>query len=208
MNERFYLLDEKRQEQILNAGYKGFAQNTYGKTSMSMVAEEAGISKSLLFHYFTNKKEFYLHLYEKALMQVEKTLQDEAKVEEKDFFELLKGHMQKKWTLLKEEPYLLDFLNHAYNETDETLQKELHSIMCRHMTEPISEMMKRTKNVKEDPEKEEMIQVVLYMAEGFAYANNELIQKNPAAAVKEFEHLLNYIKKLYDSKNKGAMGNL
>ncbi len=110
-----------------------------------MVAEEAGISKSLLFHYFVNKKEFYLYLYEKALMQVEERLQEETKIEEMDFFELLKEHMQKKWTLLKEKPYLLEFLNRVYYETDETLQKELHSIMSRHMTEPVSEMMKRTK---------------------------------------------------------------
>ena len=29
---------------------------------MSEIATEAGISKSLLFHYFKNKKEFYLYL--------------------------------------------------------------------------------------------------------------------------------------------------
>lgn len=41
MNKRFCLSEEKRQEQILGAGSKGVAQNTDGKTSMSMVAEEA-----------------------------------------------------------------------------------------------------------------------------------------------------------------------
>ena len=204
MNERFFLLDEKRQEQILNAGYKGFAQNTYGKTSMSMVAEEAGISKSLLFHYFVNKKEFYLYLYERALAQVKETLPDETNTEENDFFELLKQHMEKKWGLLKEAPFLFQFLNRAYYETDETLQNELRDMTNRYMTEPVNEIMKRAKNVKGDPEREEIVRVVLYLAEGFAYANNEIIQANPLEAMKEFDSILDYVKKLYDNKNRGV----
>lgn len=204
MNERFFLLDEKRQEQILNAGYKGFAQNTYGKTSMSMVAEEAGISKSLLFHYFVNKKEFYLYLYERALAQVKETLPDETNTEENDFFELLKQHMEKKWSLLKEAPFLFRFLNRAYYETDEAMQNELRDMTNRYMTEPVNEIMKRAKNVKGDPEKEKIIRVVLYLAEGFAYANNEIIQANPLEAMKEFDSILDYVKKLYDNKNRGV----
>lgn len=199
MNERFYLLDAKRQEQILNAGYKGFSQNTYGKTSMSMVAEEAGISKSLLFHYFVNKKEFYLFLYEKALARVKETLPDENEIEERELFELLKEHMEKKWQLLKASPFLFHFINRAYYETDEVLQKELHDMISHYMTEPIGEVMKRAKNVKDNPQKEKIVSVVLYMAEGFAYANNGSIQRNPSEAMKEFDRLLDYVKKLYDN---------
>lgn len=177
MNERFFLLDEKRQEQILNAGYKGFAQNTYAKTSMSMVAEEAGISKSLLFHYFVNKKEFYLYLYERALAQVKETLPEKNNVEERELFEVLKEHMQKKWELLKENPFLFQFMNRSYYETDETLQKELHDIMNQYMTAPISQLMQCAKHMGKRQDKDEIIHVLLYMAEGFAFANNEKIQK-------------------------------
>ena len=53
MNERFFLLPAKRQEQILNAAYKSFASSSYDKASMSEIAGEARISKSLLFHYVT-----------------------------------------------------------------------------------------------------------------------------------------------------------
>ncbi|WP_075718924.1 TetR/AcrR family transcriptional regulator [Roseburia sp. 499] len=200
MNERFFLLDEKRQEQILNAGYKGFAQNTYAKTSMSMVAEEAGISKSLLFHYFVNKKEFYLYLYERALAQVKETLPEKNNVEERELFEVLKEHMQKKWELLKENPFLFQFMNRSYYETDETLQKELHDIMNQYMTAPISQLMQCAKHMGKRQDKDEIIHVLLYMAEGFAFANNEKIQKNPVEAMKEFERLLDYVKKLYDEE--------
>ena len=59
MNEKFYALPESRQQAILNAGYRVFAHNSYKNSPMSEIAGEAGISKSLLFHHFRNKKELY-----------------------------------------------------------------------------------------------------------------------------------------------------
>ena len=57
MNPKFFSLPEEKKQQILNAGFRVFSQNNYRKSPMSEIAAEAGISKSLLFHYFSNKKE-------------------------------------------------------------------------------------------------------------------------------------------------------
>lgn len=65
MNEKFFSLPEEKQQAIINAGYRVFSQNTYKKSPVSEIAAEAGISKSLLFYYFRNKKELYLFLWEK-----------------------------------------------------------------------------------------------------------------------------------------------
>lgn len=59
MNDKFFLLPEEKQQRILNAAYRVFSQNSYKKSPMSEIAAEAGISKSLLFHYFHNKQEFF-----------------------------------------------------------------------------------------------------------------------------------------------------
>ena len=64
MNAKFYSLPQERRHTIINAGYRIFSQNSYKKSPMSEIADAAGISKSLLFHYFHNKKEFYLFLLE------------------------------------------------------------------------------------------------------------------------------------------------
>ncbi len=64
MNERFFSLPEEKQQTVINAGYRVFSQNSYKNSPMREIAEEAGISKSLLFHYFYNKKELYLFLWE------------------------------------------------------------------------------------------------------------------------------------------------
>ena len=66
VNEKFFSLPEEKQQAILNAGYRVFSRNTYKNSPMSEIAEAAGISKSLLFHYFHNKKELYLFLWDKC----------------------------------------------------------------------------------------------------------------------------------------------
>ena len=54
----------EKQERIIKAIYMVFAHNNYKNASMSRIADVGGISKSLLFHYFHNKKELYLYLWE------------------------------------------------------------------------------------------------------------------------------------------------
>ena len=66
MNEKFFSLPEEKQQEIADAGLRVFSENSYKKSPVSQVAEEAGISKSLLFHYFHNKKELYLFLWDKC----------------------------------------------------------------------------------------------------------------------------------------------
>ena len=66
MNERFFALPEEKQRRIINAGFFVFANNSYRKSPMSEIAGAAGISKALLFHYFKNKRELYLFLWDQA----------------------------------------------------------------------------------------------------------------------------------------------
>lgn len=56
MNEKFFKLPIEKQQKIINAGFHVFARNTYKKSPVSEIADAAGISKSLLFHYFKTKK--------------------------------------------------------------------------------------------------------------------------------------------------------
>ena len=66
MNERFFSLPAEKQQAIINAGYRVFSQNSYKNSPMSEIAAAACISKSLLFHYFHNKKELYMFLWDKC----------------------------------------------------------------------------------------------------------------------------------------------
>ena len=63
MNDKFFALPKEKQHTIINAGFRVFSQNSYKKSPVREIVEAAGISKSLLFHYFHNKKELYLFLW-------------------------------------------------------------------------------------------------------------------------------------------------
>lgn len=67
MNDKFFKLPSEKQQRIINAAYKVFSQSGYKKAPMSEIANESGISKALLFHYFVNKKELYLYLWNYAI---------------------------------------------------------------------------------------------------------------------------------------------
>ena len=66
MNEKFFSISKEKQERIIRCAYEVFSQNSYKEASMSKIADAGGISKSLLFHYFSNKREFHLYLWENA----------------------------------------------------------------------------------------------------------------------------------------------
>jgi AcrR family transcriptional regulator len=50
----------QRRAQLLDIGAKLFAQRSYDDVSMEEVAEIAGVSYGLPYHYFTSKRGFYL----------------------------------------------------------------------------------------------------------------------------------------------------
>ena len=89
MNERFYTLPPEKQQRIINAGFRIFSQNSYRKSPMQEIADDAGISKSLLFHYFQNKKELYLFLWNKAADITTEYLTLSRCYESTDLFEMM-----------------------------------------------------------------------------------------------------------------------
>ena len=87
MNPKFFQLPEEKQQHIINAAYKVFAGNSYKKAPMSEIADECGISKALLFHYFENKKELYLFLWKQAEELTGNAVREFGVMDTADFFE-------------------------------------------------------------------------------------------------------------------------
>ena len=67
MNEKFFSLPQDRQDLIRNSAMLEFGTGTFKKTSADSIAKRAGISKGLLFHYFKDKRELYLYIYQYAM---------------------------------------------------------------------------------------------------------------------------------------------
>ena len=116
MNEKFFDLKREKQDRILNAGLKVFAKNGYRHATTDDIVREAGISKGLLFHYFTNKVGVYVFLMDYSVRFMLLELSRYVKKDTTDFFELCKQIELGKLQVLKNYPYMQAFLDKAFEE--------------------------------------------------------------------------------------------
>ena len=118
MKKRFFSLPEEKQQAIINAGYRVFSQNSYKNSPMSEIADAAGISKSLLFHYFHNKKEFYLFLWENCAEITIEYLTKYKCYEQENLFEQMERGMRAKMEIIRRYPEMANFTIKAFYEKD------------------------------------------------------------------------------------------
>ncbi len=118
MNDSFFQLPDNKRNKIINAGFRLFSQYTYKKSPMSEIAAEAGISKSLLFYYFRNKKELYLYLCRYSVEVTQQAIIDQNCYDNEDFFDVFLSGLRVKVQLMKSYPELSMFQLKAYYEKD------------------------------------------------------------------------------------------
>lgn len=70
-------LDERR-AQLIALGTRLFSTRSYEDISIDDVAEEAGISKGLLYHYFGGKREFYVEVIRNASQELLRLTEPDA----------------------------------------------------------------------------------------------------------------------------------
>jgi AcrR family transcriptional regulator len=64
--KRVRLSPQARREQLLELGVQMLATRTLDELSVEELAEQAGISRGLLFHYFRNKQDFHRAVVQRA----------------------------------------------------------------------------------------------------------------------------------------------
>jgi AcrR family transcriptional regulator len=57
---------DERRRRLLETGAELFTRHSVAELSMARIAKEAGISKALLYHYFTSKHDFFVATLEQA----------------------------------------------------------------------------------------------------------------------------------------------
>ena len=125
MNPKFFSLPKEKQQAILNAGYRVFSQNSYKNSPMSEIAESAGISKSLLFHYFHNKKELYLFLWDNCARTTIDYLTRYGCYGQTELFESMERGMRAKMEIIRMYPDMGTFTIRAFYEKDPEICAEV-----------------------------------------------------------------------------------
>ena len=202
MNDKFFNLPSEKQQRVINAAYKVFSQSSYKKASMSEIADEGGVSKALLFHYFTNKKELYMYLWLNAVEMTRKSIREYKTLETDDFFEMLKRSLLSKCFLMREYPHMYTFSLRAYYETASEIKgaiQENFSDVSKVSEEIVFEKMD-TSRIRKDIDLKTMYDEILYAVDGYMlkkYRSNRILVDE---IEREIISLIDFWKKVYTQK--------
>ena len=199
MNEKFFSLPQEKQQAILNAGYRVFSQNSYKNSPMSEIADEAGISKSLLFHYFHNKKELYLYLWNHCAQVTIEQLTAAGCYEKEDVFEMMYSGMQAKLRILRQHPDLGSFVIRAFYERDPAVRKDIQTSYLQAMDQKAN-----TAKLKLDPAQfvegldiQMMYREMFLASEGYLWEKVQWSELNLEAMERDFSGMIEFWKKIY-----------
>lgn len=78
-HEAFFKLSKEKQNNIVECAYNEFANNSYDKTSIFLIAQKAGISRTSFYCYFKDKTDIYNYLMDMIMQPHIKNLKNKKK---------------------------------------------------------------------------------------------------------------------------------
>jgi AcrR family transcriptional regulator len=199
MNQKFFNLPQEKQKAIIDAGFRVFSENTYKKSPMSAIAEEAGISKSLLFHYFINKKDLFFYLFDYAVKFMVSEMNMEELLKETDFFVIMNKSVVSKCKIMRQHLYLLQFSLHVYFEKDPSIIEDLEqkrSLLINTSLAPIFERINVSK-FKNPQDLSQLMNIVMHYSEGYMSRKMLMQPLDIDEILQEFLTLMDFLKRGY-----------
>lgn len=112
---QFHRLPAAQQERILGASLVAFAEDGYDLASTNRIVRDAGISKGVLFKYFTDKEALFLHVVE---VETAAYLEGLPPASGGSFFEWIRLATAYKLRHLKERPLAYRLFTRIYKNRD------------------------------------------------------------------------------------------
>ena len=202
MNEKFFSLPEEKQLAMINAGYRVFSRNSYKKSPMSEISAEAGISKSLLFHYFHNKKELYLFLLHNAAETTYTCLHEYKCYEGENIFHIMRRGLKAKVSLMKKYPDITAFTLKSYYERDPEICEDIQQLIGRVASfEANAKLLKISPDCFVEGLDLKMMFTDMYLAsEGYLWEKIQQRRLNVDEMEKDFEEMIDFWEKIYMRK--------
>jgi len=174
MISKFMNLEPEKRERILNAAINEFAKKGFKNASTNEIVKEAGISKGLIFHYFKNKKQLYLFLYDYLMEIMEEEYFNKPWLDEKDFLEKMRMASLTKLELFRKYPLIFKFFLTAYSETDDEVRNELADRNQKVMESNLPRVYDNIdlSNVRDGVDPQKAINLIIWALEG--YANSKI----------------------------------
>ncbi len=197
MNEKFFDLKKEKQDRIINASLKVFAEKGYKHASTDIIVEEAGISKGLLFHYFTSKLGLYTFLFDYSVRFMSLELSTGVNKNKNDFFALIKQMETAKLQVLKNYPYMQQFIESTkYEDVKEALlaiEEKKNSLI--EATEFIMDIVDISK-LKPEVDVAKLKRVIEFMIQGLMKESFSEGYFHPDMMYEEINSYLNMLQKI------------
>jgi AcrR family transcriptional regulator len=71
-------LPAARRAAVLTAAEAKFATNGFSRSSLNVIAREAGVAKGSLFQYFDDKADLFAHLCDRAVERIDDAMGDQV----------------------------------------------------------------------------------------------------------------------------------
>ena len=181
MLSKFFNLEQEKQERILNAATKEFAEKNYANASTNEIVKQAGISKGLLFHYFKNKKELYLFLYDYYLELLVNDLFANIDLDEPDIFNKYRSITLIKFELMKKHPEMFTFVRLAFEEDSPEIKIELEKRNKDILKSSYSKLASSidVSKFKEGIDIPKAMNIIFWSLEAFGYQKQEQTKEIP-----------------------------
>lgn len=191
MFSKFQNLKLEKQERILNAAIKEFAKKGYKNAITDEIVKEANISKGALFHYFNNKRDLYLFLYDYSLEIVMDEFFGKIDLEEKDILKRLRQVLIIEFMLINKHPDMLDFIKSANFESSDEVRNDLKYKNEVYLTNGYSKVLSNfdSSKFKEGTDIKRAVNVIIWTMEGFAAKKKEEIRESPTTDL-NFDEIL------------------
>lgn len=203
MNPNFIKLPEEKQLLIINAGFKVFSQNTYKKAPMLEIAEEAGISKSLLFYHFKNKKELYLYLWEVCIAITREQLENSKVLETNNLFEMMRRSLRSKCEIMRRYPYMTQFSLQAYYEQNEEVHELIQKDFMKQADVSLEKVLTQVdrSDIREDLDIAMIYKEMVLASDGYMHMTYAGETPSPDRIEQEYEQMIAFWQKAYGKKS-------
>lgn len=199
----FEKLEQEKQLTILNAACEVFAKHGYQKASMKDISDAAGVSKSVLFKYFSTKENLYLRLFRLAsdsILEADAIARAESAATD-DLFLRMRRSAKSRLSLFQKYPWVYRFSYTAAFDPDpfvkQLVQQELERYPPPQDTARGTEEASLYSGLREDIPPAAIRQMVSWISQG--YLENMLHQEKttPDALEQGFEEWLDILEVLF-----------
>lgn len=211
MVKRSSSIDPEKEQRILDAAIKNFAKNGYQNSKTDQIAEEAQVSKGLVFHYFGSKAKLYTAAvqasYDRLLDIADLSVWQDAP----DLRSMVIRATKYKIQLQLDQPDEFNLSMSAYGEVDQLpkeMQGEVKAIwnsemetILPKMIRPVIERLALRSGVKPETVESLMAAIAVIVGE----KAKVMIQKNPTIKISDMTDIIQSMNDYFDILEHGFL---